>query len=290
MSQPPEYPPGYGAPPPAYPPPGDHRLRLGEALRWAWRKFAKNALAMIVPAFLYWLLLHVTQGLLDQKLGVLTAFNDTDDDTGAGFNFGFAKNLSGGQLTLLLLLGYLIMYAVWAFAICAFLSGCLDIADGRPVTIGSFFKPRNLDVALPTALLAGFLLTVATLLFIVPGLILGIPVPGLILAIIAGLILGILLQFAVPFAIDRSQSAVDATKSSFSLTSSRFTESLLVWLAAGFILFLGELACGVGSAVAIPVASLLVIYAYRRLSGGHVAPLEQPGYQPAPPPPMPPGL
>ena len=51
---------------------------------------------------------------------------------------------------------------------------------------------------------------------------------------------------------------------------------------AAFIV--GALACGVGLLVAAPVASLVMIYAYRKLSGGQVVPLEQPGYQPGPPP------
>ncbi len=46
----------------------------------------------------------------------------------------------------------------------------------------------------------------------------------------------------------------------------------------------GALACGVGLLVAAPVAALIMVYAYRKLSGGQVVPLEQAGYQPGPPP------
>jgi len=218
---------------------------------------------MIVPTFLYWLLLHAIPFLVSRRLGRVTNFEHFDN------GFGFTRNLTGGQWGLLIL-SNLIAYAIWAYALSAFLSGCMDIADGRPVTIGSFFKPRN-GMAFVTALLAILLIQI-----------------GLSLCIIPGLVLGILLMFAVPFAIDRPQSANEGLRSSFSLTTSRFLESLLVWLTAAALVIVGELACGVGALVTVPLASLLVIYAYRRLSGGHVAPLEQPGYQPGPPPAVPP--
>jgi uncharacterized membrane protein len=37
--------------------------------------------------------------------------------------------------------------------------------------------------------------------------------------------------------------------------------------------FVGALLCGVGLIVAVPVAALILVYAWRRLSGGQVAPL-----------------
>ncbi|HTY26983.1 MAG TPA: hypothetical protein VMD51_02395, partial [Mycobacterium sp.] len=95
--------------------------------------------------------------------------------------------------------------------------------------------------------------------------------------------------FTIPFVIDRSQSATTAVASSFSTVTSNFANSLLVWLVELAVLFVGALACGVGLLVAVPVASLVLIFAYRKLSGGQVVPLEQQGYQGGPPPGMPPG-
>jgi hypothetical protein len=40
----------------------------------------------------------------------------------------------------------------------------------------------------------------------------------------------------------------------------------------------------VGLLVGGPVAALVLIYTYRKLSGGQVVPLGQPGYQAGPPP------
>ena len=47
---------------------------------------------------------------------------------------------------------------------------------------------------------------------------------------------------------------------------------LLFWLTSTAITLVGALLCGVGLLVAAPVAYLLQVYAYRRLSGGALAP------------------
>jgi uncharacterized membrane protein len=52
---------------------------------------------------------------------------------------------------------------------------------------------------------------------------------------------------------------------------------------------IGEALCLIGLVVAFPVAQLIQIYTYRKLSGGQVVPLAQPGYQPGPSPGPPPG-
>ncbi len=49
------------------------------------------------------------------------------------------------------------------------------------------------------------------------------------------------------------------------------------------IVLVGELLCGVGLLVAIPIALLVQVYTYRKLSGGQVVPVEQPGYPAGPP-------
>ncbi|OBH53048.1 hypothetical protein A5687_08005 [Mycobacterium mantenii] len=199
-----------------------------------------------------------------QSMG--TASSGSDDDY-----FTFTTNLNGGGLALLIL-GYLVAYVVGAFAQSAFLSGCLDLADGRPVTIGSFFKPRNFAMVFLAALLLGVLTSIASALCFLPGL-----------------ILGIFAQFTIPYAIDRSQQPIKALTSSFSTVTANFGNALLVWLVEVAAFLVGALACGVGLLVGAPVAALVGIYAYRKFSGGHVVPVEQAGYQAGPPPGAPPG-
>ena len=47
---------------------------------------------------------------------------------------------------------------------------------------------------------------------------------------------------------------------------------LLAWLTSLALLFIGALLCGVGLLVTAPLAYLFLVYTYRKLSGGSVAP------------------
>ncbi len=181
-----------------------------------------------------------------------------------------AKRQPNGHATkrvALLIVGNLVAYLLGAFAQSAFLSGCLDLADGRPVTIGSFFKPRNFGMAYLAALLVGLVTWI-----------------GFSLCFVPGLVVSLFVQFTILFVVDRSQSAIKGFTSSFSLVGSNFANALLVWLSVLALTVLGLLACGVGLVVAAPLGALVLTYAYRKLSGGHVVPLGQAGYQAGPPP------
>jgi uncharacterized membrane protein len=273
---PPPPPPGYGAPPPGYPPqpgyggpPGGSpqpQFSIGDAFSWAWNTFSKNVAAFIVPTLVYGVLIFAASGvtLLGQNMGTTTTSSD-------GSNYSVSTNLGAAGLTVVAL-GYLLSFLVGAFAQAAFLSGCLDAADGRPVSIGSFFKPRNLGMAFLAALLVDVLTAV-----------------GFSACFLPGIIVGIFTQFTILFVIDRSQSAIKGFTSSFSTVGSNFVNALLVWLINLLVFIAGAVACGVGLLVAAPVAALFLTYAYRKFSGGQVVALEQPGYQPGPPPGIPPG-
>ena len=279
---PPPPPPGYGAPPPGYgaPPPQPgyggapggqpgQPFSIGEAFSWAWGKFTQNVAALVVSSLIYGVLFAVAYSaiLFGGGMGSTTSTTNSDGYTTATTSIG-----SGGLAVMIV--GYVLIYAVGIFAQSAFLSGCLDIADGRPVTISSFFKPRNLGNVILAAIIVGILASIGSFLCIIPGL-----------------VVGIFAQFTVPFVIDRSQGAIEALKSSFSTVSSNFANALLAWLAQAAAVLVGAVLCGVGLLVGGPVAALILIYTYRKLSGGQVVPLEQPpgGYQAGPPPGAPPG-
>jgi uncharacterized membrane protein len=48
---------------------------------------------------------------------------------------------------------------------------------------------------------------------------------------------------------------------------------LLAWLIIGVITTVGAIVCGIGLIVALPVAALFLVYTYRKLGGGQLAPL-----------------
>ncbi len=267
---------GYGAPPAGYAPQpsygappggaGPAQFNIGEAVSWAWNKFTKNAVALIVPLLAYTValgILGVVAGVLPAVLGQSTNNSYTD---AYGNTYGGTVVTYGAASYAVLIVGYILLFIVGVYMAAALLSGCLDIADGKPVSIGSFFKPRNLGAAFLTSLLVGV----------------GVAI-GSVLCIIPGLIFAFLAQFAIAFAIDRSLSPVDAIKASIATARANVGSALIAWLVQYAIVLVGELLCGVGLLVAMPVALLIQVYTYRKLSGGQVVPVEQPGYPAGPP-------
>ncbi|HEY2172394.1 MAG TPA: hypothetical protein VGH85_01140, partial [Mycobacteriales bacterium] len=61
-------------------------------------------------------------------------------------------------------------------------------------------------------------------------------------------------------------------RASFSTVRAHAGETLLSFLVQGLLVAVGFLACGVGILVTGPIALLIQVYTYRRLSGGPVAP------------------
>ncbi len=267
---------GYGAPPPGYPPqpgygappggPVPSQFNIGEAVSWAWNKFTKNAVALIVPLLIYLVVIGVVAviaSVLPAVLGQSTSTTYTDT---------YGNTTSGTAITLgpasyaVMAIGYILLFIAAIFMAAAILTGCLDIADGRPVSIGSFFKPRNLGPVFLTAVLIGLGTAIGSL------------------CIVGGIIFGFIAQFAIAFVIDRSLSPIDSIKASYATVKSNIGDALVSFLVQYAIIIVGELLCGVGLLVAMPVALLIQVYTYRKLSGGQVVPVEQPGYPAGPPP------
>jgi uncharacterized membrane protein len=151
---------------------------------------------------------------------------------------------------------YVVIIPAGIFMQAAFLSGCLDIADGKPVTIGSFFHPHNFGRVILSALLVIVLTSIGNILC-------GFP----------GLIFSFFALFTIAFATDRALPAAEALNASITTVKSNTRDSLLSWLVQILVLTVGALLCGVGMLVAFPVATLIQTYTCRRLSGGSVAPL-----------------
>lgn len=259
---PPGPPPGYGPPPPGYgrptpapgyppqpgyPPPPGQPFDIGDAFRWAWNKFGKDAVPLIVSSLLYFVIGAVLFGLVFVLMG-----NTTTTSNPGGFGGSFATGL-GTVGTIVL---EIVSFAYGTFVQAATLSGILDIADGRPVTIGSFFKPRNFGGVILAALLVGLCSAIGYLLCFIPGL-----------------IFTFFAMFTIAFVIDRRLEVFAALKASFATVRSDIGGALLSWLVQFLVVLVGAFACGIGLIVAAPAALLIQGYTYRRLSGGSIAPL-----------------
>jgi uncharacterized membrane protein len=262
---PPGYPPppGYGPPPgypaaPGYGPPPGSGFNIGEATSWAWNKFSKNIGPLVLAALVYLVLVVVVDILIFVLLGGATAnTSNVDSDYGTSFS----ASLGAGAT----LVFSIVSYVVFVFVQAAFLSGALDLADGRPVTVSSFLKPRNFG----NVVLAGALLSVISAVLNL------IALPGFLFALLsfaAAFVFGLLSLFTIAFATDRALPPIDALKASISTVRSHIGETLLSLVVQGLLVVAGFFACGVGILVAGPVAGLILVYTYRRLSGGPVAP------------------
>ena len=188
----------------------------------------------------------------------------TYDSYGSGFEYSASTSLGVASIAVLVLGGLVMLVAVAAIQ-SAYYGGALDIANGQPVTVGSFFKPRMIGSVVLATVLIGIASAIGSLCFIL------------------GIVVAIFTLFTTVAIVDRSLSPIDGIKASIDITKANFVQVLLTWLLAGVIAIVGAIACGIGLIVALPVAALFVVYAYRRLTGGQVAPLN-----PQPLPPQPP--
>lgn len=248
---------GYSPPPPGGPGfGGAEQFNIGEAFTWAWNKFGKNAAALIVPTLVYGLIVGVLYGIMygiaialapDQ----ITDYNSYENGVSYSFSTGF-----GLASFVVLALGGLVLLVVIGAIQSAYLAGVLDIANGQPVTIGSFFKPRNVGSVVIASVIVGVLTSIGYLLCVLPGL-----------------AVAIFTIFTTVLVVDRNLSPIDAIKASVDIVKANFVQVLLAWLIIAVIATVGSLLCGIGLIVALPVAALFLVYTYRKLSDGQIAPL-----------------
>jgi uncharacterized membrane protein len=257
----PGYPPPPGYPPaPGYPPPPGQQFNIGDAFSWAWNKFAKNPVPLIVAILVYGVIGVILHALVFVLLGGANA-NTTAVE--GGYDASFAAGLGGAGTLVLSIVSF--VYGIFVQA--GFLSGALDLADGRPVSIGSFFKPRNFGNVILAGLLLSVISAVLDSLSLLPNFIFAL------LSFVAIAVFTFFALFTIAFATDRGLSPIDALRASYTTVRSHIGSTLLSFLLQALVVLLGFLACGIGIIVGAPLALLIQVYTYRRLSGGPVAPL-----------------
>ncbi|RDH78135.1 hypothetical protein DVS77_12360 [Mycolicibacterium moriokaense] len=259
---PPQSAPGY--PPAGYPPPGPpgyggaQGFNVGEAFSWAWNKFSKNAVPLIVATLVYGLIIIVLQVIINLLQAAVSPGVSDYTSSGSGFSYSWSTTSMGIGGILISIVGWFVSLIVGAAIQSGYISGVLDIANGQQVSVGSFFRPRSIGQVIVAGLIVGVITTI-----------------GLFLCVIPGLLASIMLVFTVVALLDRNLSAVDAVKTSFDVAKANFGNAFLTWLVGLVIVFVGALLCGVGLLVAVPVAALFLVCAWRQISGGQVAPQTQ---------------
>src|SRR5215207_6220619 len=142
-------PPQQGYPPADYPagPPGyggAQQFNVGEALSWAWNKFSKNAAPLIIATLVYGLIVIVLQVIINLlQAAVSPGVSDYTSDANS-FSYSWSTTSMGIGGILISIVGWFVSLIVGAAIQSGFLSGVLDIANGQQVSVGSFFRPRNI--------------------------------------------------------------------------------------------------------------------------------------------------
>ena len=243
---------GFPPSPQGYPPQSPS-YNVGDGLSWAWNKFTKNAVPLLVAALVLGLIVIGLQALINVIQALVSPGDTSYVSDSNGFSFSYTATGPAGVLVAII--GWFLSLIVTAAIQSAFLGGVLDIANGQEVSIGSFFRPRNIGNVIIAGLLVGIITTI-----------------GFVLCILPGLAASIFLMFTIIAVLDRNMSPVDGLKSSFQTGKANFGGVLLTWLAAIVLVLVGAVLCGVGLLVTVPVTALLLVYAYRVMNGGLVAP------------------
>lgn len=199
---------------------------VSDSYRQGWKSFTENV-GLLIGA-------HAFVGLVGVVIKSLTE----------GWRFGYRYHHAPGML-LVSLLG--VFLSVWLTVGVYKIN--LAVVDGRPAAFSDLFS--GMDRFWPffgASLVSGLLVGAASLLFVLPGL-----------------ILGVYLVFPSFLVVDRNAGALASIGESFRLVQGSFW-SVLGFLVLGFFLnLLGALLFGLGLLVTIPVTSLSLTYLYRRL-------------------------
>lgn len=251
-------PPAYGqAPPGAYPPPAGgygppvQASPVGEAFSWGWKKFTQSGGLFIGAALVWFVIAAVVLSIVGAIFGgfgaLLGAGGGGDGiETGlrVGFSFGwFVFSAVAG------IVGYLIQ--------AVFIKAALDVAEGRQLSFGDFFKFVEPGPVILTALILALIGAVLNLVPFFGGL--------------AALVVGFLLMFTFWFVIDKHLAPVDALKASYALVTRNLSTTILFFLLSVAIYIGGAILCGIGLFVAVPVVLLATAFFFKRLLGDPIA-------------------
>ncbi len=155
------------------------------------------------------------------------------------------------DLGVFIFLGQLVLIAASMFFMIGYLDMLIKIARGQPAAVGDLFKiPGRLGPMIGVILLFGLMVSIGSMLCVIPGLIL-------------------LVMFwpAQLLVLEGKADVIESFTVARSITANNTLTIILVWLVGGVIANLGALACGVGVFVSIPLAQLLWVTAYLMMSG-----------------------
>lgn len=248
-AQPPAYggaaqPPAYGGPSEPYGTQASGTFGVGEALGFGWNRFKANWLFWVLFVLLTFVVGTIfNAGSFDdyQELNEAVARGDISSSAATGMTFGNS---------LLQLIGSIVTSVLSALGI----NAALREVSGEKATWGTLFKVNSYGMII----LAALLLAAASFV--------GILLCGLGLLAVA--IFGV---FTYHNVIDKGMNAWSAFTSSFSQVGKNFGAVFLLELAVVGLWILGAIPLLLGLLIVIPLTTIALAFAYRRITGGPVA-------------------
>jgi hypothetical protein len=224
-----------------YVPPAPPPYKVGAAVTWAWYMFRKHWKVFVVgmiPIVLVTLVYLVAfLAIYFPFLGRLSNDTPSDDD-----GLEFFRQMA-------ILYGVLVVVTIPMFVLYAnLLRAALIAADGGTPTYRMLWSTRRAGRIMAT----GLALTVAGLI-------------GTLMCLVPGLALAVFGVFTVAFIVDKDLSMWAAFKASCSLVKANFGLVLLTLLAIFGVSYACSLVPVVGAAAGVPLALLILAYAYRSL-------------------------
>lgn len=222
---------------------------VGEVITEAWEKFKVNAVPLVVAMFGVFVVVFIVNFIVQLPLQIVTVGIQAVVGRGGGDD----AELVGALVTLpIALIGGMIQMVVQTVAQMGLNRLNLAAARGEPVDLS------QITVGF------GRVWTVVGAQLLVVLAVFG----GILLCVIPGQILALGLVFTQYFAIDSELGAVDCMKASWKAMDG----NKLQFFGLGVVLGLGSLVailftCGLGTIVAVPVASLAMAIVYTRVSG-----------------------
>jgi len=247
--QPPAYggaaqPPAYGGPEGQYGTQSSSPFRVGEALGYGWRRFTGNWLFWVLFTLLTFVVGSIfSAGSFDdyQEINQAAMRGDISTSAATGVTFGSS---------LLQLIGSLVTSVLGALGI----NAALREVSGEKATWGTLFKVNSYGMII----LAALLLFAA---YFVGALLCGVGI----------LVVAIFAVFTYHNVVDRNLNAWNALTSSFAQVGKNFGPVFLLELALVGITILAVIPFLLGLFIALPLGTLSLAFAYRRITGGPVA-------------------
>ncbi len=134
---------------------------------------------------------------------------------------------------------------------------CVDLMRGKEISFTSPFKGFNYFFRS-----WGLILLIGLMVF-----------AGLLLLIIPGILLMIVLQYALAISVIENKGVIDSIKKSFNLGQNNFVFSLVLFLIVGILSAIGS-ALRIGGLVTMPFTSLLVCVATMKLTSNKLPKVE----------------